>query len=85
MDPVDPGNVPHGDFDSDSDVNPDRYTHIDALVASRVQAAMADVGRRYDAYQWDLDGQMLVQDQRMASLEFQQSKLNAGEFPVSGL
>ena len=52
---------------------------VEALIARRVQAAMADVGKRHDAYQQELNGQMFLQDQRMVSLEFQQSKLNAGE------
>ena len=46
---------------------------------------MADVGHRYDAYQWELNGQMRIQNHRMATSEFQQSKLNAGECPLSGL
>ena len=86
--PVDlsqPRNVLHEDTDTDSDVYPDRHSHIDAMIANQVQAAMADAGHNYDAYQWELDEQMRIQNHRMATLEFQQRTLNAGECPLSGL
>ena len=79
VDPVDPGIEPHEDLDSDSEVNPDRFSQIDAMIARRVQAALADIDKKNDAYQQELCGQMHLQDQRMASLELQQSNLNAGE------
>ena len=33
---------------------------VEALIARRVQAAVADVGARHDAYQRELDGQMFT-------------------------
>ena len=49
MDPVDPGNVRHEDFESVSDVNRDRSV-VEGLIARRVQAAVADVGASHDAF-----------------------------------
>ena len=84
VDPEDPLDEQQEEHDSDSsEVNPRRFgrrseSQIDDLISRRIQAAFARSDRRNDAYIQEVRGQMLLQDQRMASLEIQ-SNLNAGE------
>ena len=84
VDPEDPLDEQQEEHDSDSsEVNPRRFgrlseSQIDDLISRWIQSAFARSDRRNDAYIQEVCGQMLLQDQRMASLEIQ-STLNAGE------